>query len=212
MQTTRDLEIVCNAVGKTPIRDDRKARLMTISGIDSSGKGYTASKVAQMLISKGKRVALIGIDGWLNLPQVRFSKADPGRHFYENAFRFGEMFSELIDPLVSHGSVDCVADYTEETARQYQKHRYKFDHVDTVLMEGIFLLRRDLLDRYDLKVWVECGFETALSRAIARGQEGLPTADTITAYQTIYFPAQMVHFAEDNPQAAADLIFENDNQ
>lgn len=211
MQSTRDLEIVSIAILNTPIRNGRKARLIGISGIDSSGKGYTASKLSQTLSTEGARVALIGIDGWLNLPQVRFSTKDPGRHFYQNAFRFGEMFSELIDPLVRDGSVDCEADFTEETAHRYRKHRYVFSSVDTVLVEGIFLLRRDLRERYDLKVWVDCSFETALSRAIARGQEGLPAADATTAYQTIYFPAQKIHFAEDNPQACADLVFENDN-
>ncbi len=211
MHTTRNLEVVHGAILNTPIRDGRKARLIALSGIDSSGKGYTAVKLAQVLSSEGTPVALIGIDGWLNLPQMRFSKAHPGRYFYQNAFRFGEMFSELIDPLVRDGSVDCEADFTEETAHTYRKHRYAFSNVDTVLLEGIFLLRRDLRERYDFKVWVQCSFETALRRAIARGQEGLTAAETIAAYRSIYFPAQKVHLAEDDPQACADLVFENDN-
>jgi uridine kinase len=209
MQTTRDIETVRGAILSTPIREGRKARLIAISGIDSSGKGYVASKVAQALEVHGGRVALIGIDGWLNLPQVRFDKLS--RHFYQNAIRFNDLFSELIDPLVRNGSVDCAADFTEETAQQYRKQRYAFSEVDTVLMEGIFLLRRDLRNRYDLKIWVECSFETALRRAIARGQEALPVAETITAYQTIYFPAEEIHLAEDDPRTCADLVFQNDN-
>lgn len=51
---------------------------------------------------------------------------------------------------------------------------------------------------------------TALERAIARGQEGLPANETIRAYETIYFPAQQSHFASDNPRATADFIIKND--
>jgi uridine kinase len=210
MQTTRDLNVVANAILSTPPRAGRKARLIAISGIDSSGKGYAAGRLAQRLPSLGARVALIGIDGWLNLPQVRFSATEKARHFYRNAIRFDAMFSQLVDPLVRAGSVDCQADFAQETAQQYRKQRYVFSDVDTVLLEGIFLLRRDLRERYDLKVWVECSFETALRRAIARGQEGLTEAETIASYQTIYFPAQKIHFTEDDPQASADVVFEND--
>lgn len=211
MNTTPDIEILRTAVQTLPIRSTHRARLIAISGIDSSGKGFVASKLAQALASASARVALIGIDGWLNLPRVRFSEADPGRHFYENAIRFGDMFSELIDPLVRDGSVDCEMDFTAETASAYRKQRYVFSNVDTVLVEGIFLLRRDLRERYDLKIWIECSFETALRRAIARGQEGLNSAETIAAYQTIYFPAQRIHIAQDHPQDCADLVFQNDD-
>ena len=126
MITTRNLDIVSQAILKTPIRDGHAARLVAISGIDSSGKGYISSRVAQALTSQSARVALIGIDGWLTLPAVRFSNSEPARHFYRNALRFDEMFSVLVDPLVRRGSIDVTADYTEETAQQYRPQRYLY--------------------------------------------------------------------------------------
>jgi hypothetical protein len=36
-----------------------------------------------------------------------------------------------------------------------------------------------------------------------RGQEGLPPAETINTFETIYFPAQRKHLARDNPRDAA---------
>ena len=38
---------------------------------------------------------------------------------------------------------------------------------------------------------------------------GLPPADTIRAYETIYFPAQKIHFQRDDPKSAATMIFDN---
>jgi len=211
MPRTGDLKLVCDAIQQTPIRRGNKARLVALSGIDSSGKGHVAAKLVSMLGPAGGRVALIGVDGWLNLPEVRFSKTDPGGHFYRNGLRFEEMFSQLVDPLIRDGSVEVVADFAEETAHSYRKEHYLFQEVDTVLLEGVFLLRRDLRVRYDLKLWVESSFETALRRAIARGQEGLPPSETIAAFESIYFPAQRVHFAEDAPRASADLIIDNED-
>jgi uridine kinase len=38
----------------------------------------------------------------------------------------------------------------------------------------------------------------------------LPRDETIHAYQSIYFPAQEIHFARDDPRRSADLIVPND--
>jgi len=82
--------------------------------------------------------------------------------------------------------------------------------VDVLLLEGIYLLRPDFRPRYDLAIWIDCTFETAIERAIARGQEGLPPGETVRAFRTIYLPAQEIHFARDDPRAAADLVVVND--
>jgi hypothetical protein len=79
-----------------------------------------------------------------------------------------------------------------------------------VLVEGIFLFKREHQELFDLAVWVDCSFPTALARALVRTQEGLSAAETIRAYQTIYFPAQKIHFERDNPRETADLILNND--
>jgi uridine kinase len=65
-------------------------------------------------------------------------------------------------------------------------------------------------DYFDLKVWIDCSFATALQRAIARGQEGLPPRETQHAFETIYFPAQRIHLVRDNPSNAADIVFTNE--
>lgn len=79
-----------------------------------------------------------------------------------------------------------------------------------MVLEGIYLLKRALRAHYDLSVWIECSFATALERALARQQEGLPPEDTVRAYQTIYFPAQEIHLARDDPRGAATLVVVND--
>jgi len=78
------------------------------------------------------------------------------------------------------------------------------------LVEGIFLFKPQYRKYFDLAIWIDCSFPTALARAIDRAQEGLSPANTIAAYDTIYFPAQRIHLAQDKPRENADLIFEND--
>src|SRR5437016_10298904 len=76
-----------------------RALLVGISGIDASGKGFITAKLACQLEERGWKIATIGVDGWLNLPHVRFDALDPATHFYEHAVRLDEMFEQLVLPL-----------------------------------------------------------------------------------------------------------------
>jgi len=210
MQVTSSIDDITAAILGARFRRGRPARLIAISGIDGSGKGYVSARLAKKLADKGFRVAPIAADGWLNLPHVRFGGDDPGEHFYSHAFRFEEMFSRLVEPLARDGSRHLIAEYAEETATCYREHVYEFDNVDVILLEGIFLFKREYQQRYDFRLWIDCSFKTALGRALSRSQEGLLPADTIAAYERIYFPAERVHFERDSPRDSADLVYVND--
>lgn len=189
-----------------------RSLLMAITGIDGCGKGYIAARLAAALQGRGLRAAVVNIDGWLNLPHERFSASNPAEHFYRHAIRFDEMFERLVRPLRDRRSIQVEADFAEETAHAYRRHVYAFDDVDVILLEGIYLLKRAFAGEYDCSLWVECSFETALARAVARAQEGLDPDATVQAYRTIYFPAQEIHFARDEPAAAATMRVVNDER
>lgn len=184
--------------------------LVAVTGIDGCGKGYVTAQIVKALLARGVRAAGINIDGWLNLPHRRFHRSNPTEHFYLHAIRFDDMFAQLILPLRDHRALRLEADYAEETATAYRRHIYEFEDLDVIVLEGIYLLKRSFQGHYDVSIWIDCSFETALERAIARAQEALPPEATVSAYRTIYFPAQEIHFQRDNPRAAATMIVDND--
>src|ERR1051326_3845034 len=189
---------------------ENRSLLVGISGIDASGKGYIAGQIEAHLAQRAVASTVINIDGWLNLPDKRFDTTAPAETFYASALRFDQFFSKLLIPLRDQRSIYLVADFVEETAHQYRKHVYDIKSADIILVEGIFLFKQAYRSLFDLAIWVECSFPTALARAIERGQEGLTPAKTIAAYETIYFPAQRIHFERDDPRATADVILDND--
>jgi uridine kinase len=186
-----------------------RAVLVGISGIDASGKGFITQNLAEGLRKGGWNVAALSADDWLNLPDVCINRDNYAEHFYEHAIRFDEMFEQLIIPLKENRGISLTADCADAKATSYRTQRYDFHEIDIVLLEGILLFKPAYRDHYDLAVWIECSFEAALERAIKRGQEGLPPTETIRAFETIYFPAQRIHLARDNPRDAADIIFLN---
>jgi uridine kinase len=207
MQAMQALTLIRRVRDRVPAH---RSALIAVSGIDASGKGYVTARLAGSLEAGGVRTAVLGVDGWLNLPSVRFDVARPAETFYERAIRFDQMFESLVLPFRDARSCAVDADFTEETAQAYRPHRYEFGDTDVILLEGIFLLKAAFRSHYDASFWVDCTFETALGRAVRRGQEGLGPDATVRAFRTIYFPAQRLHMAKDAPRAAAGAILSND--
>ena len=184
------------------------ATLAALSGIDGSGKGLIAGRIAAGLREAGLEVAPIALDPWHHPARIRFAR-DSGAHFYSNAFRFDELFERLIEPLRRDRSIELEARLLDLPTDATYQYTYRFEHVNVILIEGIFLLRRDLRSRYDVTLWIDCPFEVALERALRRNQEATPAEQIRSDYERIYFPAQRLHLALDDPPTHADLVLEN---
>lgn len=191
---------------------DERSVLIAISGIDASGKGYFTERLVGALQTIGVRAVSINVDAWLSLPDKRFGASDLPVNYYHNAIRFEEMFAQTVFPLRDSRSWRVEINFADETSTEYCRRTMEFEDVDVIVLEGIYLLKRGFQAYYDRCIWIECGFETALERAISRGQEGLPPEETIRDYQTIYVPAQEIHFQRDNPKGVANLIVNNDER
>jgi uridine kinase len=200
-------EIVSARLALSPHR----ALLVGISGIDGSGKTFVAKKLDKQLREDGWNVAALSADDWHNLANIRDNPNNPVEHFYEHALRLAEMFEQLVIPLRDRFTIDLKANHCDAKAIGFRKKRYQFSDIDIVLLEGIFLFKSAYRSHFDVKVWIECSFTTALQRAIIRRQEGLPSAETKQAFEARYFPAQRLHFERDRPREYADVVFDNDS-
>ncbi|HEX7375055.1 MAG TPA: hypothetical protein VF277_08770 [Steroidobacteraceae bacterium] len=187
-----------------------QALLVAISGIDGSGKSTLARRLGARLQGAGLRVACIGVDPWQNPQSVRLGGPDPGVHFYRHAVRFDAMLEQLVLPLVRTRRVDLHVAGMRTDRDLVEPIHYCYADVDVVLLEGIFLLQPRFDDFYDLRLWVECSFDTALRRALQRNAEG-KTQDALREdYATIYHAAQRHHLAVDDPRGRADFTVNND--
>jgi uridine kinase len=187
-----------------------RALVVGVSGIDASGKGHVTRLLADRLGAGGWNVATVTADWWLNAPDVRFGAADPAGTFLRCALRLDELFDDVVRPLRSARSVTVDFLRGEETSPTLTRDRLVLADVDILVVEGIFLFQRRHRDVFDLRIWIESTFETALLRAVNRRQEALDPEETVAAYEAVYFPAQRVHLSSDRPRAAAHLIVVND--
>lgn len=190
-------------------RKPSRVLLAGISGIDGSGKSFVTQQLAAKLTASGLCIANVALDPWRTAPAERFDARNPGETFYGNAYRFDALFDALITPLQRIGAVDIDAELRRSDGSKYQE-RIQFSGVNVILLEGLFLFKQSIRERFDLRIWIQCSFETALKRALARNQEGKSPEALLADYQTFYVPAQKIHLRIDSPDDDAHLVFLND--
>lgn len=190
--------------------DKKTAFTIAISGIDASGKGYVAGILQDELEIMGYKVANINIDPWQNPIPVRLRKENAAENFYQNVFRWRDVFSKLLIPLKNDRKIELQAKLIRTHADEYYDHIYRYKEIDFLLIDGILLFQEEYLSFYDYRIWIDCSFETGLKRALRRNIEKLNDQQLIHDYETFYYPAQRFHFKKDKPADAADVIFHND--
>jgi len=80
------------------------------------------------------------------------------------------MKNQLYEPLCSRGSIELVAKHADPTNKEEMvDHHYRIQQSHVIIFEGIFLFQGRFT--FDYSIWVECSFETALSRALMRNQK-----------------------------------------
>lgn len=186
--------------------------LVAFSGIDAAGKGYVAHQVANALRPEGIRVAVLTPNAWLTPFDEHRRAADPVRHYYEQAVDFADLFRLLIDPLKENGSVRLTRRIEQKSGEEWTEFCFDLERVEVVVLESVFLLKREWRSRYDLSYWVECCYETALARARDRSPFGAFDEEVELDFRRIRFPAQEMHFTRDEPRQHASGVIENDSR
>jgi len=203
-------DVVAHVRQRRAAPDAPRTLLVAVSGIDAAGKGHVAHQVAHALRPDNVRVAVLTPEAWAVPLAEHRRAADPAEHYYRNACRFADLFRLLIDPLRETGTVRLTTRVERNGGAEWEEFQFEFERVEVVLLEGVFLLKREYRHRYDLAYWVECTHETALERARQRSPFGLLDDELVQDYEAICRPAQQLHLERDDPKGYVNGVIAND--
>jgi len=81
-----------------------------------------------------------------------------------------------------------------------------------ILIDGIFLQRKELRDIFDFVIFAAADFQVTLSRMLARNKETANgDEEIITMFNGRYHPAQEMYLEECMPQIHADVTLDNND-
>lgn len=186
-------------------KESTKALIVAISGIEGGGKRELAAKTAELLRADGIRVALVRGADWEASKDVRFNVMNSPEEYYLNAYRYDEMFEELIIPLKLFSTLS--KEIHLDDVMSPRVIAYDFTDIDVIIIEGVYLLQDAYLDFYDYTCWMENDFDTAYMNLTNRVNVEESQTSLVNIFELLIKPAAQYHMYTDDPQGAAKSLF-----
>jgi uridine kinase len=209
---TRDelLSRLAEAVGSVTIAHPTR---VAFDGPPAAGKTTLADELAVVLRAQGREVIRASIESFLLPRSQRYRRGEHSAEgCYHDSFDYDALHRVLLDPLGPGGDrkfQQAVYDKPTDTALSQPVTTAPADAV--LLFDGVFLLRPELIDRWDLRIFVSAAFEETVDRARTRDQALYGSATEVERrFRTRYIPAQQLYFDAARPTDHADIIVHND--
>ena len=208
---TRDEMVtrLAEAIGSATIGHPTR---VAVDGPPAAGKTTLADELAVVLRAEGREVIRATIEGFLFPRTQRYRRGEysPEGCYLDN-HDYDALNRVLLDPLGPGGDrrfQHAVYDRTIDTPLSVPVMTASADAV--LVFDGVFLMRPELIDRWDLRIFVSAAFEETVVRALIREQGALSAADVERRWRERYIPAQQFYFATVRPADRADIVVHND--
>lgn len=189
---------------------------VAIDGPPASGKTTLADELAVVLRAQDRHVIRATIDDFLFPRAQRYRRGQySAEGCYFDAHDHAALRRVVLDPLGPGGDRRFQhAVYDRDTDTPSSPPTATAPANAVLLFDGVFLLRPELIDRWELRIFVSVPFEQTVDRARDRGTAlAGPTADTAEIerlWRGRYIPSQQLYFATARPTDHADIIVNND--
>ncbi|QWU45723.1 hypothetical protein [Bacillus sp. NP247] len=183
-----------------------------VSGITASGKTTFANELAEELKNRGEQVTRASIDDFHNPRAIRYAQGkESARGYYEDAHDYTAFKERLLKPLGSNGNLQY------ETISHNLKTDIPVQNVPLValqnmvlIVDGTFLLKKDVEHLFDYKIFVDTDFEIARNRGAKRETEAFGSYEEAEKmFLNRYHAACKMYIDEHNPKECADVVFQN---
>jgi uridine kinase len=187
---------------------------VAIDGSAAAGKTMLADELAISLRGRGRDVIRASIEGFLR-PRIERYRRGPesARGCYEDSFDYERLLVELLRPLGESGSRLYRKEiYDRRTDLPVDSEQMEAS-VDAILVfDGVFLLRPELVDAWDFRVFITVAYQEIIRRARIRDAEvyGSPD-DAERRFRARYLPSQRHYRGAVRPAELADVVLENDD-
>ncbi|WP_433307013.1 cytidylate kinase family protein [Actinoplanes sp. CA-030573] len=186
---------------------------VAVDGAPAAGKTTLADELARVLRATGRDVIRATIDDFLFPRARRYARGEfSADGCYLDAHDRGALKRVLLDPLGPGGNRRFQTATYDRAADATLSPRPATAPADAVLLlDGVFLLRPELFDRWDLRIFLSTALEETVDRAVIRERRVSSRAEVERRWRERYLPAQRLYFASARPADKADIVVHNDD-
>jgi uridine kinase len=211
-QGSRDemLGRLAEAVGAVAVAHPTR---VAVDGAPAAGKTTLADELAGVLRAQGRDVIRATIDDFLFPRARRYPRGEySAEGCYFDTHDYVALNRVLLDPLGPGGDrrfQPAVYDHTADTVLSPPVTTATAGAV--LIFDGVFLMRPELIDRWELRVFVSTALEKTVDRAVTRERRVSSRAEVERRWRERYLPSQQLYVATVRPADHADVIVHNDD-
>ncbi|WP_235537324.1 uridine kinase [Nocardioides sp. Soil805] len=186
----------------------RRPALVAVDGVDGSGKTTFAARLAAAIEDAGRTALVVHEDDFLAPRAVRHRRGrDSPLGFFRDSYDLVALARHVLDPLRPDGDGRIrrrVFDHRTDTALDAPQEQVPADAV--VIVEGMFLHRDELADRWDWSVFLDVPFtETARRMAVRDGSHPDPDHPSMRRY----VEGQRIYLHRCRPRTRATVVLDD---
>jgi uridine kinase len=186
----------------------RRPALIAVDGVDGSGKTTFAGRLAPAIQAAGRPAVVVHEDDFLAPRAVRYRRGrESPEGYFRDSYDLEALVAHVLDPLRPGGDRRVrrrVFDHCTDAAVDAPLEEVPDDAV--VIVEGMFLHRDELVDRWDWSVFLDVPFgETARRMAERDGSHPDPEHPTMRRY----VEGQRIYLAACRPRERATVVLDD---
>ncbi|MDT5181078.1 MAG: uridine kinase [Mycobacterium sp.] len=181
---------------------------VAVDGPDGAGKTRFADALAEVLRTEGRSVVRVSVDGFHQPRTVRYRRGrDSPEGFWLDSYDYQRFRDDVLDPFGPGGSRRYRAGAHDVATDSSLTPAVQVAEPGSVLVvDGIFLHRDEVVDAWDLSVFLDAPFtETARRMAERDGTHPDPEHPRTRRY----VEGQRLYYAACQPQQRADILIDN---
>lgn len=191
-----------------PLFKGKDIVVLGIDGLGGAGKSTISEKISSELESRGICPVLLHIDDFIHTRQIRYNDAHPDwQCYYDLQWRY-DYFADVVSRIKSGEKQLDIELYDKDNDSYFTKH-CSVSGKTAVIVEGIFLQRKELAGSFDHMVYIDIPEDVRLDRVLKRDTYIGNEQQIIDKYNNRYFPAERRYFSEYAPDKSADYVISN---
>ncbi|MBJ8105702.1 MULTISPECIES: AAA family ATPase [Bacillus cereus group] len=185
-----------------------------VSGITASGKTTFANELAEEMKNRGVKATRASIDDFHNPRVIRYAQGkESARGYYEDAHDYTSFKERLLEPLGPNGNLQYeTISHNLITDMPVHNTPLVAPPNMVLIVDGTFLLKKEIEYLFDYKIFVDTNFEIARKRGAERETEAFGSYEEAEEmFINRYHAACKMYIDEHNPKECANVIFQNSN-
>lgn len=185
--------------------------IVAIDGLSGAGKTTLTKEIKRELNNQNVEVSIFHIDDHIVESSERYKTGyEEWYEYYYLQWDIELLKKRLFEKLHNDFNNIRLPFYNNSADRNVMK-QISVESDCIVLIEGIFLQRKEWKEFFDLTIFIECPSELRYDRALNRDLYIGDYQERLAKYKRRYWPGEDHYLTTENPVVNADIVFNPNN-